>query len=161
LAQKYMAELPQSLQASRVAIILNNDVLLKKVLQTGKTQRGKDALAAEVWDAFLRNYILNPTRRTGTEGVVSGSEPDDSVEAEVPTADPQSAVPVPVRLPPVERMQLPSQQIQQAPQPVAPQPLQQAPQVAASGPVDRERFAALFPEDRALMSGIGSLGGVA
>jgi hypothetical protein len=26
--------------------------------------------------------------------------------------------------------------------------------------VDRERFAALFPEDRDLMSGIGSLGGV-
>jgi hypothetical protein len=58
-------------------------------------------------------------------------------------------------------MQLPSQQMQQAPQPVAPQPLQQAPQVAASGPVDRERFAAFFPEDRDLMSGIGSLGGVA
>jgi len=159
LAQKYMAELPQSLQASRVAIILSNDVLLKKVLQTGKTQRGKEALAAEVIDAFLRNYILNPIRRTGTEGVVSGSAPDDSVEAEVPTADPQSAVPV--RLPPVERMQLPSQQMQQAPRPVAPQPLQPAPQVAASGPVDRQRFAALFPEDRDLMSGIGSLGGMA
>ena len=160
LAQKYMAELPQSLQASRVAIILNNDVLLKKVLQTGKTQRGKEALISEAFDALLRNYVLNPIRRTGTEGVVSGSEPDDSVEAAVPTADPQSAVPVPVRLPPVERMQLPSQQMQQAPRPVAPQPLQPAPQVAASGPVDRERFAALFPEDRDLMSGIGSLGGV-
>jgi|TARA_R110002110_G_scaffold169576_1_gene371364 hypothetical protein len=35
--------------------------------------------------------------------------------------------------------------------------MQPAPQVAASGPVDRERFAALFPEDRDLMSGIGSL----
>jgi hypothetical protein len=80
-------------------------------------------------------------------------------QLDAPIADPQSAVPV--SLPPVERMQLPSQQMQQAPRPVAPQPLQPAPQVAASGPVDRERFAALFPEDRDLMSGIGSLGGVA
>ena len=76
-------------------------------------------------------------------------------QLDAPIADPQSAVPV--QRPPVERMQLPSQRIQQAPRPVAPQPMQPAPQVAASGPVDRERFAALFPEDRDLMSGIGSL----
>ena len=69
-----------------------------------------------------------------------------------PMQNPQGSVPR--QLPQVEPMQLPSQQIQQAP----PAP-QLAPPVAASGPVDRERYAALFPEDRALMAGIGSLGG--
>ena len=60
----------------------------------------------------------------------------------LPVEEPQAFIP-----PSVERMQLPSQQIQQAPQ------------VTASGPVDRERFAQFFPEDRDLVSGIGSLMG--
>ena len=70
-----------------------------------------------------------------------------------PMQNPQGSVPTPQ----VERMQLPSQQVQPAPQQPQPQP-QAAPPVASSGPVDRERYAALFPEDRALMAGIGSLG---
>ena len=35
----------------------------------------------------------------------------------------------------------------------------QNPPIASSGPVDRERFAQFFPEDRDLVSGIGSLMG--
>jgi len=94
--------------------------------------------------------------RAATEESTTPVMPEEEVQqtpVRIPVGEPlQSSI-----LPPVERMQLPSQQIQQAPRPVAPQPMQAAPQVAASGPVDRERFAALFPEDRDLMSGIGSL----
>ena len=44
LANKYLAELPQSLQANRVQIVLQNEGLLRQVLQTGRTQREKDTL---------------------------------------------------------------------------------------------------------------------
>ena len=43
--------------------------------------------------------------------------------------------------------------------PVLPAPAPAPAPIASSGPVDRERFAQFFPEDRALVSGIGSLMG--
>lgn len=169
LAQKYMAELPQSLQASRVAIILENPALLKQVLRVGRSAREKNALVARLQDAFINNYLVSPTRRVGVEAIQTATPDFGAIEGEViqpsevqaPAAvPPQLQAPVqtppPVQAPikaPVQNMNTPTNPSRfQQPQAAAP---------TSSGPVDRERYAALFPEDRALMAGIGSLGGVA
>ena len=75
-------------------------------------------------------------------------------------------------VPPAEAVQQKIDKVSSvAPQPVPAQPVAPPPTTtlasaappppppAASGPVDRRRFAALFPEDRALVEGIGSLMG--
>ena len=163
---------PETLVVNRMSQILQDPRLLsiaiKEVSTVSELNKNLSMMAELMGNVGARQVPkLNRDINSDKSVLAPDEEPDYSnvksfgKPLSMPTADPQSAVPVPVRLPPVERMQLPSQQMQQAPRTVAPQPLQAAPQVAASGPVDRERFAALFPEDRALMSGIGSLGGVA
>ena len=179
LASKYMAELPQSLQASRVAIILENETLLRQVLKTGRTEREKNALAAQLEQMFINNYIVSPTRRGGGEALQTVTDEntydiDGNVipSADVPTASggniPTTVTPsvAPVTAPPLNSTPVvpsgvtpidpnaprnPSRRQSSAPAP-APAP------ISSSGPVDRTRFAALFPEDRELM-GIGSLMG--
>jgi hypothetical protein len=172
LAQKYMAELPQSLQASRVAIILENETLLKQVLKTGRTRREKDALVKQLEQMFTNNYIVSPTRRVGGEVLQTVTEENtyDDIDgtvipsADVPTASggniPTTVTPsvAPVTAP----MQNSAPVVPSGVTPIAPSPQQNpsrrpapAP-IASSGPVDRAKFAALFPEDRELM-GIGSL----
>ena len=163
---------PETLVVNRMSQILQDPKLLslaiKEVSTVSELNKNLSIMAELMGNVGARQVPkINRDINSDKSVLAPDEEPDYSnvksfgKPLSMPTADPQSSVPVPVRLPPVERMQLPSQQMQQAPRPVAPQPLQQAPQVAASGPVDRERFAALFPEDRDLMSGIGSLGGVA
>ena len=163
---------PETLVVNRMSQILQDPKLLslaiKEVSTVSELNKNLSIMAELMGNVGARQVPkINRDINSDKSVLAPDEEPDYSnvksfgKPLSMPTADPQSAVPVPVRLPPVERMQLPSQQMQQAPRTVAPQPLQAAPQVAASGPVDRERFAALFPEDRALMSGIGSLGGVA
>jgi len=173
LASKYMAELPQSLQASRVAIILENETLLRQVLKTGRTEREKNALAQQLEQMFINNYIVSPTRRGGGEALQTVTDEntydiDGKVipSADVPTASggniPTTVTPsvAPVAAPPLNSTPVvpsgvtpidpsaprnPSRRQSSAPAPIA-----------SSGPVDRARFAAIFPEDRELM-GIGSL----
>ena len=172
-----MAELPQSLQASRVAIILENETLLRQVLKTGRTEREKNALAAQLEQMFINNYIVSPTRRGGGEALQTVTDEntydiDGNVipSADVPTASggniPTTVTPsvAPVTAPTLNSTPVvpsgvtpidpnaprnPSRRQSSAP---APAP------ISSSGPVDRTRFAALFPEDRELM-GIGSLMG--
>ena len=157
---------PETLVVNRMSQILQDPKLLslaiKEVSTVSELNKNLSMMAKLMGDIGARQVPkINRDINSDKSVLAPNEEPDYSnvksfgKPLSVPIADPQSAVPVP--LPPVERMQLPSQQMQQAPRPVAPQPLQQAPQVAASGPVDRERFAALFPEDRDLMAGIGSL----
>ena len=161
---------PETLVVNRMSQILQDPKLLslaiKEVSTVAELNKNLSIMAELMGNVGARQVPkINRDINSDKSVLAPDEEPDYSnvksfgKPLSMPTADPQSAVPV--QRPPVERMQLPSQQMQQAPRPVAPQPLQPAPQVAASGPVDRERFAALFPEDRDLMSGIGSLGGVA
>ena len=171
LASKYMAELPQSLQASRIGIVLQNEVLLKLALKTGRTQREKNALAAQLAQAFINNYIVSPVRRGGGEALQTVTEEttNDRCGTVIPSADvptvrggnapttvTPSVAPVPAPIP-NSAPGVPSgvtpivPNTQQNPSRIsAPAP------ISSSGPVDRARFAALFPEDRDLM-GIGSL----
>jgi hypothetical protein len=167
LAQKYLAELPQSLQSSRVAIILQNESLLKKVLQTGRTAREKNAIAAELQEMFITNYIVSPVRRGGGEALQTVT--DESTYDIDGTALPPVNVPTTVTEPtaapvtePTAAPVNPNPSRFPTPPPVNPNPSRfpTPPPVVSSGPVDRAKFAALFPEDRELM-GIGSLMGAA
>jgi hypothetical protein len=161
IAQRYFAELPQSLQASRVQIILENEELLKQALRTGKTQREKNALAAQFAELAIQNYVIMPVRRLGGEAIQETFSSDQSPEGqpippvEVPTgsgenapATNNNAAPVVPSGPPIPKTE--------------PEPFNRNPSrfdqssATPSGPVNRARFAALFPEDRELL-GIGSL----
>ena len=159
---------PETLVVNRMSRILQDPKLLslaiKEVSTVSELNKNLTLMGELMGNIGVRQVPkINRDINSDKSALAPNEEPDYSnvksfgKPLSVPTADPQSAVPAPVQLPPVERMQLPSQRMQQAPRPVAPQPMQAAPQVAASGPVDRQRFAALFPEDRDLMSGIGSL----
>jgi len=172
VAQRYFAELPQSLQANRVQIILENEELLKQALRKGKTQREKDALAAQFAEMAIQNYVIMPVRRLGGESIQETFSSDQSLEgqeippvevptgsgANLPTTNNNAAPVVPVqKSAPVVPSGPPIQQPE--PENFNPNPSRfDQSSVAPSGPVDRTKFAALFPEDRELL-GIGSLMG--
>jgi hypothetical protein len=172
VAQRYFAELPQSLQANRVQIILENEELLKQALRKGKTQREKDALAAQFAEMAIQNYVIMPVRRLGGDSIQETFSSDQSLEgqeippvevptgsgANLPTTNNNAAPVVPVqKSAPVVPSGPPIQQPE--PENFNPNPSRfDQSSVAPSGPVDRTKFAALFPEDRELL-GIGSLMG--
>ena len=159
--QKVLLRGPESQRIKIMTELFANPKTLAALMQDIQSKKDLDN-AMTVIEKFISPLARQVGRRiplgvrAATEESTTPVMPEEEVQqtpVRIPVGEPlQSSI-----LPPVERMQLPSQQIQQAPRPVAPQPMQAAPQVAASGPVDRERFAALFPEDRDLMSGIGSL----
>tara|TARA_E500000305_G_scaffold111202_1_gene121966 strand:- start:1041 stop:4862 length:3822 start_codon:yes stop_codon:yes gene_type:complete len=180
LANKYLAELPQSLQANRVQIVLENENLLRQVLAKDRSQRGKETLLRQIGSSFAKAYGLDPARRVGGEAIqetfsfegdVKGQEippqvvPTDAGKNTPATVDqtapatqaPNQTVPVNPSGPPIP----PAPQPQPQPQPQFNNPgrfEQGSIAPAGGGQVDRARFAALFPEDRELM-GIGSLMG--
>jgi hypothetical protein len=178
LANKYMAELPQSLQAGRVQTVIENEELLRKALKTGKTQREKNALLAQIQEMFIQNYVVMPTRRIGGEAIQETTSSEENLRGQeippvpVPTGNGENipatgnrAAPVnqaPTQLAPVTPSGPPIQAPAPPPAPAQnlnPSRFQQG-SAAPSGPVDRAKFAALFPEDRELL-GIGSLMGQA
>ena len=173
LAEKYMAEMPAHLQASRVGIIMENEQLLKLVLKRGRTEREKNMLARQIAEAFELNLIVSPLRR------MAGSA--TQVATENPTLDQGEVIP-PVVVPTNDGgnrpAMVPAAAPPKAPAPVVQPPVQLNPsrstppptpgglnpsrtqQGASSGPIDRNRYAALFPNDTAtqlMNSGIGSL----
>lgn len=175
VAQRYFAELPQSLQANRVQMVLENEELLKQALRKGKTQREKNALAAQFAEMALQNYVIMPVRRLGGEAIQETFSSDQSLEGqpiplvEVPTGSGENAPATNNNAAPVVPVEksapvVPSGPPIQAPEEPTPQNLNpsrfQQGSAAPSGPVDRAKFAALFPEDRELL-GIGSLMGQA
>ena len=170
LTNKYLAELPQSLQADRIAIILENDVLLNAVLRKGRTPREKSALAAAVAEMFLVNYVVSPFRRIGGEALQAvTSEYTDDTEGQVlpPPASTPSAVPVapsrvtPIapRIPAPRQRSVPSARVTQ--QPGTTQAAPQRARDTPSGPVNRDTFAALFPEDQDLVAALQKREGLA
>ena len=121
---------------------------------------------------FINNYIISPTRRGGGEALQTVTAETTSIEGTaIPPVDgPPTVTPsvAPVTEPPLTPVD-PSRFTPVDPSrftPVDPNVLRNpsripAPKpVAATGPVDRAKFAALFPEDRELL-GIGSLIGAA
>ena len=177
LMEKYMAELPASLQASRVAIILQNEPLLKLVLKNGRTDREKDLLARQLAEAFEQSYVVQPARRIPGSAVQVISEESNKEDGE--------AISPVVNSPTNNQSNIPAGTVEPAPQinevpafRVVP-PVQQNPsrfnspeinlnpsrlnnQGAGLGSIDRTRYAAMFPNDSAsalIKQGIGSMVG--
>ncbi len=172
VAQRYFAELPQSLQANRVQMVLENEDLLKQALRKGKTQREKDALAAQFAEMAIQNYVIMPVRRLGGEAIQETFSSDQSLEGqqippvEVPTGNGENPPASNNNAAPVVPENNSAPVVPSGPPIIKPEPENFNPNpsrfdqssVTPSGPVDRTRYAALFPEDRELM-GIGSLMG--
>ena len=174
VAQRYFAELPQSLQANRVQMVLENEDLLKQALRKGKTQREKDALAAQFAEMAIQNYVIMPVRRLGGEAIQETFSSDQSLEGqeippvEVPTGSGANLPTTNNNAAPVVPAPNSAPVVPSGPPIIKPEPENFNPNpsrfdqssVTPSGPVDRTRYAALFPEDRELL-GIGSLMGQA
>ena len=172
-AVKWFGDLPNALQSSRVGTILNNTELMIKMLKRGRSERESNALLGQVGQLFERNFIIPPITAVRGSSAVLSKDLSENVAREIVGAEVGDEIEgikavQPVPKPPQLRAPPPIKKVVPQPAPSTNSNFNanpsrfnpQAPQASApvsSGPVDRERFAALFPEDRDLMSGIGSL----
>jgi hypothetical protein len=148
------SKVPESMKMDVMGELMANPRLLGDLLSKPKTEREKLATLASIKSQFIELGFIRPVRREAGSVI---RETDEEVEQQTFTVPEQPPVPV-----------------TQAPPAVAPAP--QVPTQASVVPtmnlvsaspsaappqgttVNRSRFAALFPEDRALIEGIGSLG---
>ena len=124
----------------RAEIVLNNQ--LRSFLLGAGFVAADDAL----FDDGEKNRRSMNIR---SDAIRKRNNPPVSVPEKVSSVSP-TAMPAPQPVPTPAAP--PTTAMASAPPPPPPPP-------AASGPVDRSRFAAMFPEDRALIEGIGSLMG--
>jgi hypothetical protein len=166
---KVFAGVPESMKMDLMTQALKDPDLMATMLSRGRTVRERTNIAGRLSELLLDKGLLSVAAvgRRGLPAVArERSEAIYDQEPELPVAAP----PVPQNIPP------PNQQgAAMPPAPPAPRPVQQAAAQpapppappAASGPVDRSRFAAFFPYDpttdlirqQAASGGIGSLMG--
>jgi len=169
IVNQYLTELPASLRMDVIQTIIDNPQLLATVLRRGASEAEQNRIAETLIQGLIDNGLMSSARRAvpATQNLLEQEPPGSGAP---PERAPAPAAPAPIPAPPV--VPPPDQQGSLIP-PVrlptqgggaAPSPVQQAsaapprPPIQSSGPVDRTRFAALFPEDRELL-GIGSLMG--
>jgi len=164
VVNQYLSELPASLRMDVITTIVEDPQLLATVLRRGADEAEQQRIGQALIQGLIDNGIMSSIRRTvpAVQNVM---------EQEVPgSGAPPERLPVPEPAPTVPALPDSSQQGSLLPPARLPtqgggaatSPVQQAsaapqrPPIQSSGPVDRARFAALFPEDRELL-GIGSL----
>ena len=164
---KLFKEIPASLKGKAIIQLFEDPTLLADMLEKPKTDKQALNLVQRLRNQWQKLGFIEPAASVISSGgrraaPFIGSEIGEKEEEYVP-APPQTGNPF--RTSSVAPTAMPAPQPVPA-QPVAPPPtttLASAapppPPPAASGPVDRRRFAAMFPEDRALVEGIGSLMG--
>ena len=155
---KYLSELPAALKMDVINTVTEDPKLLAEVLKRGQSEKEKSKLVQALIQSFVDNGIMSSVRRTPPVLQTYISSEDEEDLAPPPAApEPQALPTLPPQEAPVPTAPPPTQGVGAAPSPV---PLSSAvpqrPPIQSSGPVDRARFAALFPEDRELL-GIGSL----
>ena len=168
VVNQYMVELPASLRTDVIMTIVDDPQYLAELLQRGVSEAERTRIGKALVQGLIDNGLMSSIRRTvpaiqnlnEQEAPGSGAPPERAPAPVAPVPAPAPVVPAPNQqgslVPPA---QLPTQGGGAAPSPV--QQASAAPQrppIQSSGPVDRTRFAALFPEDRELL-GIGSLMG--
>lgn len=164
VVNKYLSELPASLRMDVITTIVSDPQLLATVLRRTPDEEAQNRIGAMLVKSFFDNGILSSARRTIPAAENLGEQRLNS--ATTPASAPQTLPPAPapapraeIQRPPVPPAQLPTQGGGAAPSPFSLVPAAPPqPPTQSSGPVDRARFAALFPEDRELL-GIGSLMG--
>ena len=146
VVQKLLLRGPESQRIKVMTELFSNPKALAALMKTIKTKADLDS-AMTILEKFFAPLARQVGRRIPL-GLRVAEEEDDYVPP------PQPVVPPNLPLNPTT-LNIPAQQPVAAPMPA--QLASAAPQPSPNtGPVDRTRFAALFPEDRELM-GIGSL----
>ena len=151
-------KVPESMKLDVMSELMENPELLAAMMRRPRNDREKMRIANRVQD-LLMGLGFVPVRRAAPQ-VLKSEEVDDITVEEAPTVEPVSSV-APTAMP--------------APQPVPAQPVAPPPTTtlasatppppppAPSGPVDRQQYAAMFPNDPASamirQQGIGSLMG--
>jgi len=151
LVQRVLLRGPESQRLKIMTEMFSNPELLQKMMQEINNKKQADALMGAVAKFF--EPLARQTGRRLPIAIRALSEEEDYE----PSPPPQPVSPPRAMNPPAQAIPTPSRG--PAPRPVQPPPapISAAPQ--PSGQVDRARFAALFPEDRDLIAGIGSLMG--
>ena len=171
--RKFMLELPQTAKLRAIDMMFTDPVLIARLMQKPGTESGKQKLSARIV-SYLNDKLFNTATSMSPFIVREGFEEEDRGLDSPLAEDPKVEIPAlqerlqqqqPVLPPPDQRGALnPPTQTPTPSSGPATSPVQQPAAVQSasqgSGPVDRAKFAALFPEDRELL-GIGSLMGQA
>lgn len=156
LVQRVLLRGPESQRLKIMTEMFSNPELLQKLMQEINNKKQADALMGAV-----AKFFEPLARQTGRRVPIAIRALSEEEDYEPPPAPPQPVRPPvsPPRAmnPPAQAIPTPSRGPAPRPAQPPPAPISAAPQ--SSGQVDRARFAALFPEDRDLISGIGSLMG--
>jgi hypothetical protein len=174
--RKLFSEIPAALQTDVMSELMRNPELLAAMMRRPRNERESMRLAERMRNLLVDGGFVSPARRA-LPGIVRETGRD---RFEPPAAPAAPAIPAPDARPTVP-LPPPTQQGSVMPPPPAPTrgggaaataPIQraaapQAPPPSPSGPVDRARFAAFFPNDpttdlirqQAASGGIGSLMG--
>ena len=155
LVQRVLLRGPESQRLKIMTEMFSNPELLQKMMQEINNKRQADSLMGAVAKFF--EPLSRQTGRRVPIAIRALSEEEDYEPSPPPQPVRPPVSPPRAMNPPAQAIPTPSRG--PAPRPVQPPPapISAAPQ--PSGQVDRARFAALFPEDRDLISGIGSLMG--
>ena len=175
--RKFMLELPQTAKLRAIDMMFTDPVLIARLMQRPGTESGQQKLSARIV-SYLNDKLFNVSTSMSPFIVREGFEEEDRGLDSPLAEDPNVEIPAlqermrnqqqqPPVLPPSNQqgalnppVQIPTPNSGPAPSPVQQQPAAVQSASQGSGPVDRARFAALFPEDRELL-GIGSLMGQA
>lgn len=148
------SKVPESMKMDVMGELMANPRLLGDLLSKPKTEREKLSVLASIKEQFIELGFIRPVRREAGSAI---RETDEEVEQQTFTVPEQPPVPVtqappavaPAPQVPTQASAIPTMNLVSASPPAASQ---------QGTTVNRSRFAALFPEDRALIEGIGSLG---
>jgi hypothetical protein len=171
--RKFLLELPQVAKLRAIDMMFTDPALIAALMQRPGTAPGKDRLYTRLTkmlndklfnvSASMSPFIVREMVEEEDRGIGSPMREDPSVE--IPALQQRLQNQTQQQVSPPSNIQGSTNPTNVAPTTTegpAPSPDLQAlaapqrPPVSQSGPVDRARFAALFPEDRELM-GIGSL----
>ncbi len=149
--RQIFSKVPESLKMDVMGELMTNPTLLASLLSKTSTQREKTGLLSSIKEQFQELGFIRPVRRELSSAF---RETDDEIdqqitEQEVFSPPVEEPVPAPVLDTPTTSAVPVSPMRSVAPPPMspAPSPVAMAPPPAASGPVNRQQYAALFPND--------------
>ena len=165
--RQVFSKVPESLKMDVMGELMTNPKLLSDLLRKTSTQRERTGLLSSIKEQFQELGFIRPVRRElGSSFREADDEIDQQIiEQELSSPPVEEPVPAPVLDSPTTSAVPVSPMRSVAPPPMspAPSPVAMAPPPAASGPVNRQQYAALFPNDSASamirQQGIGSLMG--
>jgi hypothetical protein len=161
--RQVFSKVPESLKMDVMGELMTNPKLLADLLRKTSTQRERTGLLSSIKEQFQELGFIRPVRRElGSAFREADDEIDQQItEQELSSPPVEEPVPAPVLDTPTTSAVPVSPMRSVAPPPMS--PVAMAPPPAASGPVNRQQYAALFPNDSASamirQQGIGSLMG--